>query len=194
MKAIPVLLTLCLFSGCATLDKLARRDGKQIVPERTIPSSPRRSAKVRTDEKVKAYPVGRYSEPDLPEVMHERHTIYRVEQSPDWNYLPDDPYALPLGPIVAESTPSSSYYLKSDAEMLDGQQRAQIDALREQNQALQKRIESLNRDQSGNEKLQAEIERLKAELDSLPSLEPPAASSTPPEPPAQPWSDFSNTN
>ena len=43
---------------------------------------------IRTPETVKAYPVGRYTDPNFPEEMHERHTLYRREQSADWNYHP----------------------------------------------------------------------------------------------------------
>jgi hypothetical protein len=32
---------------------------------------------IRTPETVKAYPVGRYTDPNFPEEMHERHTLYR---------------------------------------------------------------------------------------------------------------------
>lgn len=191
MKLLPVVLAMSLCSGCATLNKLVPKKKKPVV-EKTTSSSRKRSSKVRTDELVKAYPVGRYSDPNDPDVMHERHTIYRVEQSPNWNYLPDSPDALPMGPTVSESAPSSSYYAKADAELMSGQQRAQVDALREQNRALQKRIDALNKDQSKNQQLQAEIDHLKKERDSLPSPPPPPAAS--PEPAAAPWNDFSNPN
>jgi hypothetical protein len=184
-------MSLC--SGCATLNKLAPKK-KKPVAEKTTSSSRKKPAKVRTDELVKAYPVGRYTDPNYPEEMHERHTLYRREQSPDWTYLPDAPYALPLGPVVANSALSPSYYLKADAEQMNAQQKAQVEALHEQNRALQKRIDTLNQDQSRNQQLQAEIERLKKELDSLPSPEPPPAPSASPEPAAEPWSDFSNPN
>lgn len=42
-------------------------------------------AHVRLGETIKAYPVGRYAEPRRKGIMHEAHTIYRVEQSPRWN-------------------------------------------------------------------------------------------------------------
>ncbi|CAN5755112.1 hypothetical protein BH09VER1_BH09VER1_12620 [soil metagenome] len=190
MKYLISLLVLCLCSGCATLNKLAPKK-KKPVAEKTTSSSRKKSTKVRTDELVKAYSVGRYSDPELPEVMHEQHTIYRVEQSPDWNYMPDAPSA-PTGPALTPS--SSSYYAKADAELMSGQQRAQVDALREQNRALEKRIDALKQDQSKSLQLQAEIDRLKKERDSLPSPVSSPAPVTSPEPAAEPWSDFSNPN
>jgi hypothetical protein len=52
---------------------------------------------VRTPETVKAYPVGRYTDPNFSNEMHERHTLYRREQTADWNYRPSQPQTLPLG-------------------------------------------------------------------------------------------------
>lgn len=190
MKLLSVVLAMCLCSGCATLKKLVPK--KKPVAEKTASSSRRRLGRVRTDELVKAYPVGRYSDPDDPDIMHERHTIYRVERSSNWSYLPDAPYALPMGPTAADSAPSASYYAKADAELMNGEQRAQVDALREENLALQKRIEALKRGESRNQQLQAEIDRLKKERNSLPYPPSSSAPSASPEPAAQPWNDFSN--
>lgn len=40
---------------------------------------------LRFPEKIKAYPLGRYADPNSRGVMHEAHTIYRVETTPKWN-------------------------------------------------------------------------------------------------------------
>lgn len=40
---------------------------------------------VRHAEVVKAYPLGRYVDPHSRRVMHEAHTVYRVEATPQWN-------------------------------------------------------------------------------------------------------------
>lgn len=45
--------------------------------------------RVRRAEQVKAYPLGRYIDPYNPHLMHEGHTIYRVESTAKWNLLPD---------------------------------------------------------------------------------------------------------
>lgn len=193
MKMLAVVLVMSLCSGCGTLNKLAPKK-KRPVAEKTASSSRRRHGNVRTDELVKAYPVGRYSDPDDPDVMHERHTIYRVERSSDWAYLPDAPSALPMGPTVADSAPSASYYAKADAELMNGQQRAQVDALREENRALQKRIDALKQDQSRNQQLQAEIDRLKKERASLPSPVSSPTPSTSPEPDPEQWNELPNSN
>jgi hypothetical protein len=182
MKLLRVVLAMCLCSGCATLNKLAPKK-KKPVAEKTSSSLRKRSAKVRTDECVKAYPVGRYTDPNYPDEMHERHTLYRREESADWNYLPDAPYALPLGPTVANSDPSQSYYVKADAEQMNAQQKAYAEALQEQNRALKKRIESMQHEAGKVPELQRQIDRLKRDLDALPSPTPtPKGHPSSPEP------------
>ena len=44
--------------------------------------------KVLYDSQLKAYAVGRYIDPANGTVMHEQHTIYRIEQMPRWNLMP----------------------------------------------------------------------------------------------------------
>ena len=125
MKYLISLLIVCLGAGCAT-----RKDSTSktaiVVPGTNL--SAKRMPAVRTPEVVKAYPMGRYTDPNYPEEMHERHTVYRREQSPDWNYLPDPPPALPPG------NPSPSYYADGSGE-LNVQQQAYAKALQEQNRA-----------------------------------------------------------
>ena len=60
--------------------------------------------KVRTPETVKAYPLGRYTDPNFPEEMHERHTLYRREQSVV--ELPAiEALCAATGPVIAQSNP-----------------------------------------------------------------------------------------
>ena len=171
---IPIIaLSLC---SCAT--RKAAQPAPSNVPVTTIPT--RTMTTVRTAETVKAYPVGRYTDPNYPDEMHERHTVYRREQSPDWNYLPDPPYALPLGPTVAVSNPSPSYYVRTENEQMNQQQRAYAEALQEQNRAMKKRVEALQQEAGKVPELEQEINRLKKQLDDAP--EPPA---TPQKQPAK---------
>src|ERR1700677_1497936 len=85
-----------LLVGCASStppDSLNVGSGP--LPLKQQPSD---TASVRTPEQLKAYPVGRYEDPNDPDVMHEGHTIYRAETSPEWNTDPNEPTSLPLGP------------------------------------------------------------------------------------------------
>lgn len=150
MKYLVSLLVVCLAAGCASR-KDATPKSAAIVPGTNV--STKRMATVRTPEIVKAYPAGRYTDPNYPEEMHERHTVYRREQSPDWNYLPDPP-PLPSGNL------SPSYYADASGQ-LNSKQKAYAEALQEQNRAMQKRIEQLRQEASKVPVLQKELDQLK---------------------------------
>ena len=156
MKTLRLILILALCSGCATRKAAEPRS----IPKSTPPLSALETPEVRAAEIVKAYPVGRYTDPHFPDAMHERHTLYRREQAAEWNYRPSKSYALPLGPVVAESNPSPSYYAKTNAEQMNAQQKAYAEALLEQNRALNQRIQDLQKQDSTIQNLQEEIERL----------------------------------
>ncbi len=146
MKYLISLLIVSLSAGCAS-----RRDCKPpntaVVPRTSV--SAKRMAFVRTPEVVKAYPVGRYTDPNYPDEMHEQHTVYRREQSPDWNYLPDPPPILPTG------NPSNA------SGELNAKQPAYAAALQEQNRAMQKRLDALQQEAGKVSGLQLELEEFK---------------------------------
>jgi hypothetical protein len=116
------------------------------VPGTTVAAA--EMPEIRTPETVKGYPVGRYTNPNFPEEMHEWHTLYRKEQSADWNYHPSRPHALPLGPVTAVSSPSPSYYATTNAEQVNAQQKAYAEALLEQNRAMKERIDALQKNET----------------------------------------------
>ncbi|MBP7951667.1 MAG: hypothetical protein KA004_18645 [Verrucomicrobiales bacterium] len=85
--------------------------------QRIVPVTPEMSgrilkrgetASVRHPEVIKAYPVGRYTDPRRSGVMHESHTIYRVESSPKWNLTrPPGTPTIPI-PTTADAKPSGN--------------------------------------------------------------------------------------
>jgi hypothetical protein len=161
MKISHAILLLCLFAGCAARKEV--RSARPVeVPGTTVTDMPA----IRTPETVKAYPVGRYTDPNFPNEMHERHTLYRREQSADWNHRPSQPQTLPLGPVAAISDPSPSYYEKTNAEQINAQQKAYAEALLEQNRAMKERIDALQKNESTIQSLHSEVEPLRKELDS----------------------------
>ena len=161
---IPVLL-LGLLSGCAT-HKTVKPENYPAVAGTSVPESS--LGRVRTPEVVKSYPTGRYTDPDFPDDMHERHTLYRKEQSADWNYRPGGPYAYPL--VVSDPTPS--YYVKTDGDQRNAQQKAYAAALEEQNAAMKKRIDSLQQEAGKVPGLQQQVDQLKQQLDAEPLATP----------------------
>ena len=171
-QLIPVLL-LVLLSGCAT-HKTLKPENYPAVAGTSVPEST--LGRVRTPEVVKSYPTGRYTDPDFPDDMHERHTLYRKEQSADWNYRPSGPYAYPV--VVSDPTPS--YYVKTDGDQRNAQQKAYAAALEEQNAAMKKRIESLQQEAGKVPALQQQVDKLKQQLDAEP-LSTPAPKNQPVE-------------
>jgi hypothetical protein len=161
MKISHAITLLCLFAGCAARKEV--RSARPVeVPGTTVADMPA----IRTPETVKAYPVGRYTDPNFPDEMHERHTLYRREQAADWNFRPSRPHVLPLGPVAAVSDPSPSYYVATNAEQINAQQKAYAEALLEQNRVMKERIDALQKNGTVIQSLQSEVERLKKELDS----------------------------
>jgi len=170
MKYLISLLVVCLGAGCATR-KDSTPKSEPVVPGTSV--SAKRVSSVRTPELVKAYPAGRYTDPNYPNEMHERHTVYRREQSPDWNYLPDPP-PLPNG------NPAPSYSLNGSGEWYAKQQ-VYAEALQEQNRAMQKRIEQLRREAGKVPELQQELDQLKKQAGekSRPPADPPKTEPSP---------------
>jgi len=69
-------------------------------PRRSTQSALNQSA-VRTNAVIKVYGVGRYVDPADCRIMHERHAVYRLEESAGWKLQPpaNQPEIL-MGPIV----------------------------------------------------------------------------------------------
>jgi hypothetical protein len=165
MKYLLCIPLICIVSGCAT-HKTVKPENYPSVAGTSIPESS--LSRVRTPEVVKSYPTGRYTDPDFPDDMHERHTLYRKEQSGDWNYRLGGPYAYPV--VVSDPTPS--YYVKTDGDQRNAQQKAYAAALEEQNAAMKKRIETLQQEAGKVPSLQQQVEQLKQQLDTEPLATP----------------------
>ena len=84
---------------------------------------------ISISEQIKPYAVGRYVDPIDPHTLHERHTVYRREQSENWNL------ASVQGPAA-----SRSYYLTADTSQQNAQQRAYYQAAQEQTRSAQEKL------------------------------------------------------
>jgi hypothetical protein len=71
------LIPLLFLSACSTAPKLV------LQPQQPPPLADNSS--VRYPEIIHAYHVGRYAEPNDDLVMHEQHTVYRVEENSRWD-------------------------------------------------------------------------------------------------------------
>ncbi|MEO8353341.1 MAG: hypothetical protein ABI680_16555 [Chthoniobacteraceae bacterium] len=97
MKAILLVSIPFMLVACATQPSRPRMAMRE-VPGTVLPSD--RIESVRYAENIKSYPVGRYVDPGNSRIMHQEHTIYRVETTPKWNLHPNGPASIPLGPIT----------------------------------------------------------------------------------------------
>lgn len=166
LHAAFLLLTSLLPIGCASTSKPLADTTPLPVETPTLPSdSP--YATVRTPENLKAYPVGRYADPDSPTVMHEAHEVYRVETSPQWNTAPNAPTTVPLGPTQA--TGASSVAVGEPA-------RQQVMLTAELEQKIKEEDQLLKTSYEQNERLVQELKKLQ---DMLPKLRPPEEPSQP---------------
>lgn len=89
---LPLLLVACATKPTRTVDV-----SSHTVPGTTLPSDGIES--VRYAENIKAYPIGRYVDPNNSRIMHEGHSIYRIETTAKWNLHPNEPVVVPLGPV-----------------------------------------------------------------------------------------------
>ena len=140
------LLPALLLVGCASSNPPTVNVGAGPLPQKHNAPDP---ASVRTPEQLKAYPVGRYEDPNDPDVMHEGHTVYRAETSPEWDTDPNEPTSLPLGPgEMATADPSQQHTaLTAELEQRLKQEDQLLTTTYEQNERLAQEIKTLQADQ-----------------------------------------------
>jgi hypothetical protein len=97
---------------------------------------------VRTNQIVKAYGIGRYVDPSDCRIMHERHVIYRLEESSGWKLQPSahQPEIL-MGPIVGLRRPEYA------PAPLEGEVGRELIATRQNTQAAVDGVRTVTEDQ-----------------------------------------------
>jgi hypothetical protein len=198
MKLIYLFIPL-LFLGCA-VDQ-PRAETRPIDPPASVPGTALdlpEGDDVRNPEALKAYPAGRYEDPNDPSIMHEAHTVYRAEQPASWNLNPTVSTSVPLGPTVAVTDPAKQ------TAPLPGELDQLLQATYEQNARLTDELKKLQVEvaktraiAAANESLQKQVSDLQAALAKVQQAQtrlqalnrPPAVSSTPvvPVPPKLSW-------
>jgi hypothetical protein len=148
-----ILLAIFPSAGCESL----KTDVVQAPPTARVEPAPapvagteldqKKVENVRVAEALKAYPTGRYVDPNDPSVMHEGHTIYRREAGPNWNLNPNVPTVVPLGPVLAVADPAKEPTpLPAELEQKMAEQNQLMASLIEQNEALSAQLAKLTKE------------------------------------------------
>jgi hypothetical protein len=139
-----------LGTGCASLSKKPEATPPTPVPIAPVASvsgtdlDQANTEKVRVSESLKAYPVGRYVDPQDTDLMHEAHVVYRREAGASWNLNPNAPTVVPLGPVLAVADPARTPGpLPAELEQKMAEQNQLVASLIEQNEALTKELGKL---------------------------------------------------
>ena len=142
---------LIVLAGCETPQKEPAKAKSlsletPVAPVATSEMDSNNAEKVRVSESLKAYPLGRYVDPNDPNIMHEAHTIYRREAGANWNLNPNAPTVVALGPVLAVADPAKTPNpLPAELEQKIAEQNQLMATLVEQNEALAAELTKLNK-------------------------------------------------
>lgn len=164
MKQALIFIPLILLSACASHKPVI----VQMPPVSGTELTTADMESVRYGENLKAYQIGRYIDPNDSLVMHEAHTIYRVETTAKWNLhpglYPPAPGGIPDGPVVGIIDPA---YQKSPitpeiAAEVD-RQKAATQALIAQGQRMNQALNQLSQVLPATSQIAQENDQLKTE-------------------------------
>ena len=120
---------------------------------------------VRYGENLKAYSIGRYVDPNGGLVMHEAHTVYRVETTAKWNLHPNEPVNVPGGPVVGIIDPAhKDSPLTPEVVAEVDRQKAATMALIVQGQRMNQALNQLSKTLSATAQIAQENVQLKSEM------------------------------
>jgi hypothetical protein len=116
MKVVPLPLILLCFAGCQSkqmvmfapphgggVARAGERQSAGPAPVGTV-------GNLRQTEAVKVYGMNRYVDAADPDIMHERHAVYRLEEQPSWiTRSPRNQNEVILGSIVGLRKPEYAH-------------------------------------------------------------------------------------
>ncbi len=153
-----------LLSSCATHRPGKVRITSTSIPGNTLPSAGVES--VRYSENIKAYPMNRYIDPSNRLVMHEGHTVYRVETTPHWNLHPNVPVALPLGPVRANPSSRRASPMSDELIMEMNRQKAATKTLIQGTSVVSSKLNELSHGLEQTQQLAKEAQAMKEQVDA----------------------------
>ena len=165
MKTFLILFTVALLSGCASNRAPSVGIRPRVVPGTTLPSEGIES--VRYAENLKAYPLARYIDPNNRRLMHEAHTIYRVETTPRWNLHSEQLATIERGPAIRSSNRVSSAAPERDELIVElNRQKEATRAVLQGTQAVSQKLNQLGESVQQTKHVAAENLVLKREVDA----------------------------
>jgi hypothetical protein len=170
MKTFPFALLL-LVAGCSThhFNKVT------VSPRPSVIVSDNLTERVRYPEIVMDYHIARYVDPNHPLLMHEAHTVYRVEGLAAWNlHSASGDFILP-GSLVAPTNAAFMPALVNDAVIAElNQQHTITRTMRQQTESLNGSLHDFATALSGtrnlaeqNKTLREELSKANSRLDAL---------------------------
>jgi hypothetical protein len=165
MKAVLIPLTVLLLAGCASKRAPSVAVRPRAVSGTTLPSEGIES--VRCAENIKAYPLARYVDPNNRRLMHEAHTIYRVETTPRWNLHSNQLAAVQRGPATRTSNTLSETAPARDELIVElNRQKEATNAVIQGSQTVSQKLGQLGESVQQTKQVAAENVILRREVDA----------------------------
>ena len=157
--ALPLLLVACATRPARTVGL-----SSHAVPGTTLPSEGIES--VRYAENIKAYPLGRYIDPSNSRIMHEGHSIYRVETTAKWNLHPNEPVVVPLGPVRVRDIARTTSPIGDELVAELNRQKEATTAIIQGGQGVTQKLSELSGKLQQTQQMAAQNAQLKQEVDT----------------------------
>ncbi|HWC58709.1 MAG TPA: hypothetical protein VHC44_03375 [Verrucomicrobiae bacterium] len=131
---------------------------------------------MRYAENIRAYSLGRYVDPNDPLIMHDGHSIYRVETTAKWNLHQASPVSISSGPVTRiQDTAKTSIVLRDELAAELNRQKEATKTIIQSGQTVTQKLGELStavqqtRQITGQntQQLQQEIDSTKQRLDLL---------------------------
>ena len=164
MKTILILSLPIMLAACASQHGPVVQVTPLSVPGTTLPSEGIDS--VRYAENIKAYPLGRYVDPNNSGIMHEAHIIYRVETTAKWNLHPNAPVSVPLGPVRIRDTAKTTSPVANELVAELNQQKEATKAVMQGGQAVSQKLSELANKLQQTQQIVTQNAQLKQEVDN----------------------------
>jgi hypothetical protein len=164
MKTILLFSLPVILAACASRHEPIVRLTPAFVPGTTLPDEGMES--VRYAENIKAYPLGRYIDPNNSRIMHEGHEIYRVETTAKWNLHPNEPVSVPLGPVRIRDTAKTTSPVANELVAELNQQKEATKAVMQGGQAVSQKLGELASKLQQTQQVVTQSVQLKQEVDN----------------------------